>query len=381
MNKTTQIIIGIIVAIIILAGIWYGLSKKPTAPTTKEPIKIGWIGPLTGGPAFLGENARLAAEFMVHKINEAGGVKGRKIQVIFEDSQGDSKIAVNAAQKLINVDKVKVIITVISGDTLAVAPIAETNKVVLIATNAAHPDITKAGDYIFRVFPSDVVRGKLYASLINSHNVSKLALLIENAAFTKGLADIFEKEYSTLGKQIAIKEFYEPNATDFKSQLLKIKDVKPEAIFLLVNSKQTAVIIGKQIKELGIESKLFGTYIFLDRKLIQENKDLFEGLIALDVSQYIKTKELIDEYEKFHNKKLQLSFFLASYADVFNILSKAIEKCGEDPTCIKNFLYNVKEYDGELGKISFDKNGDIVGVGYAEWQITNGEPIEVRKLY
>jgi branched-chain amino acid transport system substrate-binding protein len=138
MDKTTQIIIGIIVAIIILGGIWYGLSKKPTAPTTKEPIKIGVILPLTGEMANWGESMKGGIELAKDEINSKGGIMGRHLEIVYEDNQAcDKALTVSAFRKLINIDKVKITMVGCSGAVLAVAPIAEENRVILLTPMAS----------------------------------------------------------------------------------------------------------------------------------------------------------------------------------------------------------------------------------------------------
>jgi ABC-type branched-subunit amino acid transport system substrate-binding protein len=99
-----------VIVIIILLGILYGVNRKPIAPTTKEPIKIGAILPLTGEAAVWGENVKTGIELAKEGINKKGGINGRKIEVIYEDGQCDSKTGVSAVQKLITVDKFQVII-------------------------------------------------------------------------------------------------------------------------------------------------------------------------------------------------------------------------------------------------------------------------------
>jgi branched-chain amino acid transport system substrate-binding protein len=141
MNKTTKTILWLAVAIIILGGIWYGVSKKSTAPTTKEPIKIGVLAPLTGEAASFGQNSLAGVNLAVKEINDQGGINGRKVEIVAEDDKCSAE-GVNAINKLINVDKVIGIIgPVCSASGGPSLPIAQNNGVPAIITASA-PHLT-----------------------------------------------------------------------------------------------------------------------------------------------------------------------------------------------------------------------------------------------
>ncbi len=128
MNKTIKIIIGVIIAVIVIGEIWYGVSRKPAE---KGPIKIGFISALTGGAAAYGETEKNVVELALKEINDSGELN-RKLEAVYEDGKCDGKEAVTAAQKLINIDKVKIILGGgCSSETLGAAPLAEANKVIL----------------------------------------------------------------------------------------------------------------------------------------------------------------------------------------------------------------------------------------------------------
>jgi ABC-type branched-subunit amino acid transport system substrate-binding protein len=125
MNKTTQIIIGIIVVIIILAGIWYGVSKKPIVPTTKEPIKIGAILPLSRGFAFVGKAIQQGMELALQDYPESN------LRIIYEDDQSfNSTAAVNAVNKLVNIDGVHLVFNSVVATIKAIAPVLNEKQTV-----------------------------------------------------------------------------------------------------------------------------------------------------------------------------------------------------------------------------------------------------------
>ena len=345
--------------------------------TKEDTLKIGYIGPLSGGVSFIGEDEVRAIEFSVNKINKESGINGEKVEIIFEDGKCDPKEAAIAADKLINIDKVKIILGgFCSGETLAIAPIAETNKVILLSTQSASPDITNAGEYVFRTFPSDAYRGKKYAELIKSMNITKVATLTEQTSFAKGLQDTFKKEFERYNGKI-IAEEYSFGATDFKVQLEKIKNENPEAIFVIAQGGNSGLLAIKQIKEMGMNITLFGTYVFLSESVLKTAENSAEGMKILDSSSKIQDRGLVDEYEELFDRKPSYTSILGAKYDALNILKDSIEECKEVNTeCIKDYLYNITEYNGLIGNYSFDENGDVVGVKHSLWEISNGKAVD-----
>ena len=128
-----------------------------TGNVTKETIRIGAIGPFTGDAAVYGQSEKNAIELAVQEINLDGGINGKKLEVIYEDGKCNGMDAATAAQKLINVDKVDIILGgVCSGETLAIAPLAEANEVLVFSSFSSSPDVTNAGDFIFLVCCSEL---------------------------------------------------------------------------------------------------------------------------------------------------------------------------------------------------------------------------------
>ncbi len=190
-NNAKQTIMLIVVALVsLLIGYMVGSQGAPKdeagnptqswLPLRKESvIRIGFVGPLTGEVATVGENAKIAVQVAADEINAKGGVKGKKIEVIYEDGKCNAKDATSAGTKLISVDKVVAIIGgLCSGETLAIAPLAEKAKIPLISYASTNPKITEAGDYIFRFVASDSFQG-VYAAdyIVKTKGVKRVALL------------------------------------------------------------------------------------------------------------------------------------------------------------------------------------------------------------
>jgi len=186
----------VVIIIIILVVIFY-------KPQPEDIIKIGIIGPLTGNAGEYGQNIKNALGMALEEINKTGGVKGRKLQLIYEDSACEPAKGVTAIQKLINVDEISIVIDMAcSSVALAEAPIAETSKVLLMLSTASNYKIKDAGEYIFRVFPSDAFQGKELAEFIISSNYKKVAVIYINNDYGFGLQKVFSEEFKQLGGKI-----------------------------------------------------------------------------------------------------------------------------------------------------------------------------------
>jgi branched-chain amino acid transport system substrate-binding protein len=381
MNKTTKTILWLVVAIIVIVGIWYGLSKKPTVPTTKEPIKIGFIGPLSGDAASYGIPIKNAIALAVEEINNTGGINGRKIEIIYEDGKCNGKDAVNAAQKLINIDKVKIILGgMCSGELLAIAPITEPAKVLLLSPSASSPDITHAGDFIFRNNPSDADGGKALAKLVRE-KYTKAAIISENTDYAQALARVFVEHFRSLGGEVVAQENFDPGVKDFRTILTKIKASNPEALVINPQTEIAGGLIVKQAKELGITASLYGNTALAGTKAIETAGKYAEGMLVIDApglseSNPKAVKFLADYKARYGTTTLE--FYLGAAYDAVYILADGISKYGTDTEKLKDYLYSLKNYNGVIGTYGFDENGDLMGIEYTVKQIKNGKAVELK---
>jgi branched-chain amino acid transport system substrate-binding protein len=185
----------IILSLVILSG----CVKKE-----ENEIRIGAILPLTGDAAEWGSNTKNGIDLAVDNINSGGGINGRKIKILYEDTQGMPQNGVAAIQKLINVEKLPTVIDdSMSSVTLAMAPIAENNKVVLLSVGATAPKISEAGKYIFRIWNSDDLEGKVSARFVyDDLKLKNAAILYINNDYGTGLDSVFKKAFEELGGKI-----------------------------------------------------------------------------------------------------------------------------------------------------------------------------------
>jgi branched-chain amino acid transport system substrate-binding protein len=322
-----------------------------------EKIKIGLILPLTGDAAAWGIPPKNGAELAVEEINENGGLNGKKIELVIEDDVCDPTKGVAAINKIISVDKpVAIVGAVCSSATLAIAPIAEKNKTVLISPASTNPKITDAGDYIFRVIPSDELRGKVFAEYIYNLGLRNAAIIYINNDGGKGNEQTFTKYFTQLGGEILTSQAYATDAKEVKNQILKIKEVKPEFI-LAISQIQDAVIVLKNAKELNVQIPFyFQTEALEDPKVAELAGDAIKGCtyITFAKEESAEISDFAEKYKAKYGKEPEL--FSAEAYDAIKLICFALKAGNTD---IKNYLYNIKSYSGASGILSFDKNGDI----------------------
>jgi len=382
MSQSRKWIIGVIVVVAIVA-IGYLVPKAPSEPVSTEPIKIGFIGPLSGDAAIYGESMRDAVRLAVEEINNAGGIKGRPLIVIYEDGKCSGKHAASAAQKLINVNKVKIIIGgICSSETLGAAPIAEAAKVILFSPGSGSPDITNAGDYIFRNFPSDASADRKMAELAIDRNLKNIALLVETTDYAQALKRVFINRFSELGGKIVADESFTSEATDMRTQITKIKAQNPEAIYFVPQTPARAIIAIRQFKELGLNVQILSNEMINSEAVLKEFGILVEGVFFAEPA-FDETRPLSKAYLDKHKAKYGTlgeglpPVYLATTYDAVYILKEMIEKYGEDTSKIKSGLYGIKNRQGAAGSLTIDQNGDPV-FEYVVKVIKGGKAVEVK---
>ncbi len=373
MNKFS---IGILSLLIIL------IACAPTQEMKKEEtgkIVLGAMLPLTGDGAAYGEPISRQLMLAVDEINAAGGIDGKMIEIKLEDSKCNPKDGATAASKLIDVDGVKVIFGgACSGETLGAIPIAEQAKVIIISPSATSPKITNAGDYIFRTAPSDAYAGKVAAEKALAMGFRKAAIINENGDYPQGLKDTFATVFSK-GGQVVAAESYNPDDTDFKTQILKIKDAKPDVIYVVPQAPPKGVLLIKQLKEQGVAQQLMTAEVLIGRDVVKEHGTDMEGLLGVEAKFDEKgtiASKILDAYRAKYGEP-PFPFYQAAIRDAVYLVVNAIKEHGLDTEKIKEELYATKDWEGAIGKLSIDENGEPI-LDFSIKQVKNGRLVELK---
>jgi len=365
MTKSTKIVIGIIILVIVVGAIWYAVSREPE----EEVIKIGVIVVLSGDAAIYGEDARKGLDLALEEINKEGGVLGKKIELIYEDSRLDPKEAVTAMNKFTSIYRLPIVIIAEgSGPTSAVAPLADSNKTLLMVSIASTPTLKDAGDYVFRTMLSDDYQAFKMIEISKDLGFKNAAILYVNDTYGIGIKDVFSERFEEFGNVI-MKESFEDSATDFRAQLTKIKSSKPDVI-IIVARKEFPLIL-KQAKELGLNSQIIASETLKDESLIKESGDAAEGVLIPFVAESLGYSEYKTKYkEKYGEEPVLYGNF--SY-DALRVLIIAIQNAGSiDSEKVKNALYDVV-YEGASGLVKFDSNGEVIEKPFNMYKVVNGK--------
>ncbi len=361
------ILIIAILTIAILAG----------CSTSKETVKVGWIGPLTTDLAVYGEPQKQATEIAVSEINENGGINNKNLEMIYEDGQCTPKGAAIAMQKLITVDKVQVVMVFCSPEVMGSAPIAEENRVIVFSPFAGNPDITNAGDYIFRNFPSDATSGKKMAEVVNEKGEQKIAILAELNDYAQALKEVFKEHYEG---EIVIEQDYETDENDFRTVLAKIKESDADALYFIPLNPMRAGNALKQMVELNLDLTLYSNELVAGEEFLNEYKKEVEGVIYAE-PVFDESNSLFQPFKEKYNSRYGSftglpPFYYAANYDATYLLAEAIEKNGMDTDKIRDFLYTIKDRQGTAGALTIDSNGDPL-YEYQVKQVKNGELVNI----
>lgn len=370
-NKKNLIIIVVIALVLIVGYIAFGPQANG------EVVKIGVILPLTGDAAAYGEPGRNVVQMAADEINAQGGIDGRPIALIIEDGKCNGTDAASAMQKLVNVDRVKVVIGgFCSGESLAAAPIANANKVLLFSPSASSPDLTNAGDYFFRNYPSDAAQGSVMAEVAYDKGWETVAVIYEQTDYASGVFKAFEARYTSLGGQIILIESFVPDTKDFRTSVAKLKATGADALLISTQVPAAAEIILKQIQEQGWSPQLIVNDVFAGGDIPANNPTLVEGALTAefgyDAASPSFQKFVSDYTSRFGTAPEWLSYAQTEYDAVY-MLADAMTEVGEDADKLVDWLYNSKGWTGISGVVEFDANGDRTSAHRAEI-ITNGKP-------
>lgn len=363
-KKFTKILLSamLIISLISCAPVFDDSSSEdtPAPELTGDPIVIGGIMPLSGPAAASGIASQRVMQLAIKNINSSGGINGSPLQMEFADGRCTEDAAKTAAEDLINLKGVKVIIGgLCSAETLAAAQVAEKNKVVLLSFASNNQNITSAGDFVFRNYPSDATQGSALAAYAASKEYKKVGVLAEETSFVQGIIEAFKAGFS--GETVV--ENFASDAADFNGQITKLKEAATDAIFIAIENseKLEKLLASLKAAEIARPFLMNDTAISAAQKLTETYGDYLEGTAGVEPT-YDKENEnlatLQKDYEAAYEEELPYLYIAAPAYDAVYIIKEALETAGEDAIKIKDYLYTVKGRKGLAGELSFDENGD-----------------------
>jgi branched-chain amino acid transport system substrate-binding protein len=340
----------------------FALAATSAALTAQETIKVGEFACLTGKDATFGQSQHKGILLALEELNAAGGVLGKKIELISEDNQSKPGESATAAKKLLSREKVIALLgEVTSGRTLEVAPLAQGAKIPLIATGATNPAVTQRGDYVFRVCFIDDFQGTVMAKFaLNDLKAKKVATLVSvSSAYSVGLAKFFKETFVAGGGTVVAEQKFGEGDKDFRAQLTAIKAANVDAIFI-PGYYTEAALIALQARSLGLTVPLFGGDGWESEKLLEL------GGAALNGSYYSThfTPENKDPAVAVFVKKFKARWkdeipdaYAALGYDALYVLVDAIKRSGvTEGVKLRDAIASTKNFVGASGITTLDKD-------------------------
>ena len=360
-----KVILPVAIVLMALAFSCTRQAEENGAPD-RSTIKIGYFGDLTGPTFNFGQSAINGVLMVADEINQAGGINGRRIDVVIEDDRGSPEEAARLTAKLIDQDKVIAIIAGgTSGNSRAAGPKAQSSHVPFISPSSTDPAVTQTGNYIFRACFVDTFQGEVMARFAaNTLKAQKAAILFDfNSPYGRGLTDYFELSFAKFGGRIVSKQSYTQGDADFKGQLSSIRETEPDVIYIPGYYGDVA-IIAKQARMIGLTQPLLGGDGWDAPELWQLGGDALNG-------SYISTHYSIDNpspaiqafvgaYKQRYGNLLPDAHAALAY-DAARLLIDAITRAGTtDGEKLREALAQTKDFVGVTGLISMDADRNAV---------------------
>lgn len=356
-------ILSAMLVILLIAGMGL-LAASCDNNASSNTIKIGAIMPMTGDVSLYGIGTVNSINIAIKEINDAGGIDNKKLQLIVEDDENKPEKSVDAYNKLVTKDKVDVIIGCLTSKcSLAVAPLAQADKIPMITTSSTNYDVTQAGDYIFRTCYIDPFQGTVCANFASkSLEKTKAAIVFDNGNdYSKGLATEFEKAFVANGGTIVAKEAYSLNDQDFSAILTKVKEAQPDVLFIPDYYAKVS-LIAKQVRSLGMTDLAMLGGDGWDEIANNAGDEVlgcyYINHFAADSTETLAV-EFVTKYKAAYNNEIPNALAVLGY-DALKILAAAIDKA--DSTDKAKVRDAIAQTSGTFltGSISFDANRNPV---------------------
>lgn len=353
-----KIIAGIVVIILIIAGISY-FSKNSNQTASKEPIKIGVILPLSGDLAFLGEQIKKGIDLAIAEYKG----KGINVDVIYEDDQSLSPSAtVNAANKLLNIDKIDVGLTMLVEESRLIAPIFNKKEVPLLVLWDSNKLIQQSGDYIFSNGFSTELAGETMANFAyNELNLKTVAIVGHIDPWADIITKSFKDKFEIMGGKVVYDEQFNTETKDYRTAILKIKQLDSDAVYFPMIPMNSVNFL-TQSKQLGLRS-LFLTGDSFISDVIKKANDASEGVYFTNIYP-VNNEGLVERYKKiYNNDPVDIDLISFGYDGVIKVVGLGNKKSSKEVKESLDLIFGSERSANRIEKI---------------FKVQNGAPIEIK---
>ena len=323
-----------------------------------QVIRIGAIFPLSGPVAFYGTESRDGGILAVEEINAAGGLLGKQLVLLIEDDEGRPELTINAFTRLTSRERVGFIFgSSTSGATMAISNLAQSAGVLLISPSATNPQVTLAGNFVFRACFIDPFQGVVGADFAFADmNLRRAAILFDAGAdYNTGLADAFRTRFTELGGIIVADEAYQTGDVDFNAQVTRIRATNPDVVYL-PNYYNDVALQAIQLRDQGVNAVLLGGDGWdglIDNAGDEVIGGLWSSAFASDTTEP-RGRAFVEAFQRRFNR--QASQFAALGYDAIMMLADAIRTAdSSDAAAVRDALARTNGYY-VTGHIRFDAN-------------------------
>lgn len=343
-----------------------------------EAIKIGEYASLTGKEATFGQSSHKGIVMAFEEINGAGGVLGKKLELLSEDNQTKAGESATIVKKLLARDKVVALLgEVSSGRSLEAAPIAQAAKIPMIAPAATNPKVTETGDYIFRVCFIDPFQGTVMAKFAQTDLNAKRVAIISSVsnAYSVGLAKFFQETFTENGGTIAVEQKYSEGDKDFRAQLTAVKAAGVDAVFVPGYYTESALIV-RQARDLGLTMPFIGGDGWESDKLLEIGGDALNGCYYSThfspQNQDPNVTKFVQKFKARWNNETPDAFAALGY-DAAYVLADSLRRAGTtDGAALRDAIAATRDFSGASGVTTIDKDRNATK-GAAIIAVKNGK--------
>jgi len=362
------------------------LAVLPARGTAAEPIRIGAIFSVTGPAAFLGEPERNTAKMLEEDLNKAGGLLGRKVEVVVYDDETDATKAVTAVDRLIKRDRVAAVVgPSTTGSTLAIIPKVEEARIPLVSCAAAKRIVDPVKKWVFKTPQNDELAVKKIYSYAQKAGITKLALVTASDAFGAAGREELKALAGQYGLSIVADEVFGPKDTDMTAQLTKIKGTEAQAVIVWGTNPGPAVIARNRV-QLGIKTPLYMSHGVASPKFIElAGPENAEGILLpagrLIAEEQVPAghpqKKILAAYIKDYEARFKqpVSTFGGYAYDAIQLIAQAIRNTrSAEPTAIRDGLERIRGFWATTGEYNFsaEDHAGLTEEAFVMVRITKG---------
>ena len=330
----------------------------PLPALAAEPILAGVSGPLTGPNAQYGAQWKRGFDLALDEINGAGGVTGRPIAYVFEDSQADPRQSITIAQKFVSDSRIIMELgDFASPASMAASPIYQRAKLTQFGFTNSHPDFTKGGDYMWSNSPSQAdEQPQLAAFAVQKLGVQRPGVLFLNTDWGRASKDVFVKAATDDGAKVVGTEGYLPTDQDFRPALVRLRDAKPDALILL-SYYADAALIARQARDVGLKQVIVASSSIYSPKFLELAGPAANGVFTM--AEFFPTEQRpeVQRFVAAYRAKYQQDpdTFSAIAYDTMILFAALARQYGPTREGIHNGLLHIKDVPSVLyGKVTFD---------------------------